>query len=76
MKNFNEILRDLREDKNLRQKDLADILAIDQRSISFYELGKYEPSLDTLKKIAIYFNVSTDYLLGLTMNPKPYERKK
>lgn len=70
MKKFNERLRELREDSNLTQTALAKELFIDQRSLSFYEIGKYEPNLDTLIRIAIFFNVSTDYLLGLTDNPK------
>lgn len=69
MKKFNERLRELREDNNLTQAKLAKELHIDQRSISFYEIGKYEPNLDTLIKISIFFQVSTDYLLGLTDCP-------
>lgn len=76
MKKFNEILRELREDNNMKQKELAKEIMIDQRSISFYEIGKYEPNLETLKRIAIYFNTSTDYLLGLTNETKPYPRIK
>ena len=74
MKNFNERLRELRENKNLTQAQLAKELLIDQRSLSFYEIGKYEPNLDTLKKISIFFNVSSDYLLCLTNDPTPYHR--
>lgn len=70
MKKFNERLRELREDSNLTQTALAKEILVDQRSLSFYEIGKYEPNLETLIKIAKYFNVSTDYLLGLTDNPK------
>lgn len=76
MKKFNEILRELREDNNMKQKELANEIQVDQRSLSFYEIGKYEPSLETLKRIAIYFNTSTDYLLGLTNETKPYPRIK
>lgn len=76
MKNFNERLRELREDNNLKQKELAEKLLVDQRSLSFYEIGKYEPNIETIKKIALFFNVSVDYLLGLTDDPKPYNRKK
>lgn len=76
MKNFNERLRELREDNNLKQKELAEKLLVDQRSLSFYEIGKYEPNIETIKKIALFFNVSVDYLLGLTDDPKPYNRRK
>ncbi len=74
MNKFNERLRELRENKNLTQAQLAKELLIDQRSLSFYEIGKYEPNLDTLKKISIFFNVSSDYLLCLTNDPTPYHR--
>lgn len=73
MKKFNERLKELREDNNLTQKMLADKIQIDQRSVSFYEIGKYEPNLETLIKIAVFFNVTTDYLLGLTDNPRKKE---
>lgn len=74
MKKFNERLRELREDSNLTQTALAKELYIDQRSLSFYEIGKYEPNLETLIRIAKFFNVSTDYLLGLTNETKPYPK--
>lgn len=74
MNKFNERLRELRENRNLTQAQLAKELLIDQRSLSFYEIGKYEPNLDTLKRIAIFFNVSTDYLLCLTNDSTPYHR--
>jgi len=75
MKRFNERLRELREDNNLTQTNLANELMIDQRSLSFYEIGKYEPNLDTLKRMAIFFNVPTDYILGLTNEKEPYPRE-
>ncbi len=74
MKNFNERLKELREDNNLTQVALAKELLIDQRSLSFYEIGKYEPNLDTLKRMSLYFGVSADYILGLTDTKKPYPR--
>lgn len=63
---FKERLRALREDADINQTQLADAVHVDQRSISFYETGRYEPTLDTLIALARYFHVSTDYLLGLT----------
>lgn len=74
MKKFNERLKELREEYNLTQTKLANELLIDQRSLSFYEIGKYEPNIDTLKRMAIFFNVSSDYLLGLTDEKAPYPR--
>lgn len=74
MKKFNERLKELREELNLTQTKLANELLIDQRSLSFYEIGKYEPNIDTLKRMSIFFNVSSDYLLGLTDEKAPYPR--
>lgn len=67
-----ERLLDLRKDEGLTQDDLAAILHINKHSISSYERDKSEPP-DAIKiEIARYFNVSVDYLLGMTDNPCPY----
>ena len=66
-----ERLYDLRKDAGLTQDELAEILLINKHSISAYEREKSEPS-DALKiEIAKYFNLSVDYLLGLTDTPNP-----
>ena len=66
-----ERLLELRKDANLTQDDLAEILKINKHSISSYERNRSEPP-DTIKiAIAQYFNVSIDYLLGLTEIPTP-----
>ena len=57
-------IKDLREDKDLRQSDLAKATGIDQRTISNYETGKTNPDSDALIKLADFFNVSIDYLVG------------
>ncbi len=62
---FSERLKQLRLDANLKQSDLAKVLNTTQRRISYFEMGKVEPDLTTLCSIANYFNVTTDYLLGL-----------
>lgn len=59
-------LRQLRNDLGLLQKDLAKKVKLSQQTISLYESGKREPDYDTLKKLADFFNVSVDYLLGRT----------
>ncbi|MBQ6922474.1 MAG: helix-turn-helix transcriptional regulator [Clostridia bacterium] len=59
-------IRDLREDMDLRQSDLAKATGIDQRTISNYETGKSDPNSDALIKLADFFNVSIDYLVGRT----------
>ena len=62
---FSEKLQQLRIESNLKQADLAKILNTTQRRISYFETGKVEPDLYTLCEIAKFFEVSTDYLLGL-----------
>lgn len=59
-------LLELRKARNLTQQRLAIELGIDQTSISSYECGKYLPTVEVLVKLAEYFGVSTDYLLGLS----------
>ncbi len=71
MSNFNSILKKERLKKGLTQKYLADLLGVDRTSISKYENGKQLPELPILEKLAQYFEVSTDYLLGREeINPK------
>lgn len=57
-------LRALRENINLLQKEVAEKLKINQVTYNRYEKGEREPDNDTLKRIADFFNVTTDYLLG------------
>lgn len=64
-------LKVLRKEKQLTQKDLADILEVSPKAISFYELGERQPSNEMLLKLAKYFNVSTDYLLGNETMERP-----
>ena len=63
--NFSVKLKELRLEKNLLQKQLAAELGVTQACIGKWETGDREPSLDDLIKVAKYFAVSTDYLLGL-----------
>ena len=58
-------LKSLRENQGLLQKDLSNILHISTSTIGMYEQGRREPDNTTLKKIAGYFGVSTDYLLDI-----------
>ncbi len=66
-------LRDLREDHDLVQKEVAAILKIDQRVYSNYETGKREIPTRFVICLADYYHTSTDYLLGRTNDPKPYK---
>jgi len=69
-------LRDLREDQELKQKEVAAVLEIDQRVYSNYETGKREIPTHLAIRLAGLYNTSTDYILDLTDNPAPYERKR
>ena len=69
-------IRNLREDNDLKQKDLATYLNCSQVSYSYYEIGKRDIPTTTLIRLAEYYNCSIDYLLGLTDEKKPYPRKK
>ena len=62
-------LKDLREDNDLKQKEIAAFLGIDQRVYSNYETGKREIPVHLLLKLAEYYHTSTDYILGLTDDP-------
>lgn len=59
-------LRELRLEKGLRLKDVAEAMGVTLRTISNYEAGIREPSLDMLVKLCKFFDVSSDYLLGLS----------
>ncbi|MCM1160801.1 MAG: helix-turn-helix domain-containing protein [Roseburia sp.] len=69
-----EILAELRKDKNLKQKDLAELLNLSIGTISNYETGSHEPDFDTLNILANFFHVSTDYMLGRTNLPYDISR--
>lgn len=59
-------IKDLREDRDMRQSDLAEATGINQRTISNYETGKTVPDAYSLIVLADFFNVSIDYLVGRT----------
>lgn len=63
---MNGRLKLLREEKGLTQKELADILKLSASSIAMYESGKRDPDTSTIKSLAVLFNCSTDFLLGLS----------
>ena len=58
-------IRDLREDSDLKQKDIADYLNCSQVCYSHYELGKRDIPTEVLIKLAKFYKTSTDYILGL-----------
>lgn len=65
---FGSILRELRKEQELTQQQLADNIGLSFSTISMYERGEREPDFETLETIADFFNVSMDYLHGLTTN--------
>lgn len=71
---FPKILRELRKEKELYQKDIAQALDLTTSAIGFYEQGKRKPDLDILEQLASYFNVSVDYLLGRTNERAPADK--
>lgn len=69
-------LKDFREDRDLTQADIAKILNCKQNTYQQYESEKRQIPLDALKKLAVYYNTSIDYIVGLTNETKPYPRIK
>ena len=59
-------IKELRQEKNLSQQSLAKEINVSQKAIDFWEKGINEPKASYIIQLAKYFNVSTDYLLGLT----------
>ncbi len=69
-------LRDLREDRDLSQENIAAFLGMKQPQYSRYERGTRDLPTDVLIRLAKYYNTSTDYILGLTNDSKPYRQNK
>lgn len=67
-------LKEIREDRDLTQSDISKVLNVSQVAYSYYEIGKRQLPIDLLKKLAKYYNTSTDYLLCLTDERKPYPK--
>lgn len=72
MDNYYPRLKDLREDRDLSQQQVADFLGMKQPQYSRYERGLRDVPTDVLIRLARHYNVSTDYILGLTNNSKPH----
>ena len=71
MNTFGEKIRDLRKEKNLTQKEMAQALSVTISTLSHWECEYQEPSFKDLVSLADFFEVSTDYLLGLSENDTP-----
>lgn len=70
-KMFHVMLKELRISRHISQQELADLLGYSRAAISGYEIGRNQPSYEDLKRIAIFFNVTIDYLLGHTLKGEP-----
>ena len=69
-------IKDLREDADLKQSQIAELLVTSQQVYSTYEIGKRQIPVHHLITLAKFYKTSTDYLLGLTDDPAPYPVKK
>jgi len=67
-------LKGLRIEKGVTQREIAELLGVTYQAYSYYEKGSREPSHEAVLKLADYFNVTTDYLLGRETPQKPEER--
>lgn len=76
MKTVNEIIRDIREDRQLKQSEVAEVLNVQQSYYSKYETGEYEFPARHVITLARYYNVTADYLLGLTDYSHNFEELK
>ena len=72
--NYYPRLRDLREDHDMSQKQIADYLGMKQPQYNRYERGLRDVPTDILIQLAKLYKTSTDYILGLTNNSKPYSK--
>lgn len=73
--NYAQRIRDLREDLDLKQSDIAEILKTTQGYYSKYELGKRKLPIDHLITLCQFYDVSADYILGFTNYPAKLPRK-
>lgn len=69
-------IRDLREDNDLTQNELVEILQMHKTTYTNYEQGKREPPFEFIIRLALFYNVTIDYIAGLTNLPRPLEKKK
>ena len=76
MDNYYRRIRDLREDHDLSQKDVADYLQMKQPQYSRYERGVRDVPTDVLIRLARLYKTSTDYILGVTDEPRPFPKNK
>ena len=73
--NYNERIRELREDHSLKQQEVADILNVGQRTYSDYESGKTRIPIDSILVLAKFYNVSLDFITGASNIKREYPKK-
>ena len=73
--NFNEIIRTLKEDKDLNQTEVGKALKMTQRKISRMETGDAEPKIEDIKQLCIFYNVSAEYILGFKNEKRPLPKQ-
>jgi transcriptional regulator with XRE-family HTH domain len=76
MYSFGEILKKLRQGKKMSQTEMAKVLGKTQSSIAYYEKNEKKPGPEIINKIADYFSVTTDYLLGRSSDPVQYSSQE
>lgn len=73
---YRERFKNLRIDKDLKQQDVATICNVSDATVGHWENRKREMSIDSITKLCIFYNVSADYILGLTKNKKPLKKQE
>ena len=76
MINFSSRLKELRREKDITGEELGNIFSVTKTAVSYWESGRNFPGEETVSKIADYFGVSTDYLLGKSEIRNPYQDNK
>lgn len=71
--NYRTRLRDIREDRDLTQSEVGKVLNKSQQGYNHIEAGRAELKIDDLVKLCRYYNLSSDYIIGLTDEPKPFK---
>ncbi len=74
--NYRERITELREDNDKKQKEIAEILGIKQSAYSKYEKGRTKIGVDDIIKLCIFYNISADYILGLSDEKKSYKGRE
>ena len=69
-----ERVRNLRIDRGLKQREIAELLNVKTNTYCQYEVGTLRYPIDALVKLAVFYSVSVDYLVGLTDDPEPYRK--